>query len=311
MRNKENSNIYKKKSEGLFNSSKIIKDVYDARYDLSQLQILTVDGVLPFLDSEESRLLFFHNIPSVAINNDKEEKSLNKCLVEIRMTTPTLRMISSIINYELEYYEKNQHDDRKCELKTKNYEHYMFGWLTVIGGDVDMNYKNIKDVIIDIETTGKYPWDGKIVCIGCKNCDDFETKIFFDRDEEKLLMEFLKYFNKCEFNRIVGYNVAHDYRFLTSKCIKYRIALKDFQFVKLIDVMKILKEAYHGYNYNQAGTLDEWAKFLVGRGKLLKNRSIKDLLSENRDEEIVEYNTTDVELTYKIYERINQVMVVR
>ena len=39
--------------------------------------------------------------------------------------------------------------------------------------------------------------------------------------------------------------------------------------------------------------------------------SIKDLLSENRDEEIVEYNTTDVELTYKIYERINQVMVVR
>ena len=127
MVDKKNNNTDKKRSKGLFHSSKVIKDVYDAKYDVSQLQILTADGLLPFIDHEESRLLFFHNIPSVAINNDKEEKSLNKCLVEIRMTTPTLRMISSIINYELECYEKNQHDDRKCELKAKNYEHHMFG----------------------------------------------------------------------------------------------------------------------------------------------------------------------------------------
>jgi hypothetical protein len=116
-----------KEAKGLFHSSKILKDVYDAKYDLSQLQILTVDGILPFLDSDEARLLFFHNIPSVAINSDKEEKSLNRCLVEIRMTIPTLKMIYDIITFELGCFQKNQHDDRKCELKTKNYEHYMFG----------------------------------------------------------------------------------------------------------------------------------------------------------------------------------------
>jgi DNA polymerase elongation subunit (family B) len=174
-----------------------------------------------------------------------------------------------------------------------------------------MNSKYSKDLVVDIETTGKFPWDGKIVCIGCKNCDGFETKIFFDRDEEKLIMEFIRFFNEHKFDRIVGYNVAHDYRFLVSKCLKYRIALRDFQFVKLIDVMKILKEAYHGYNYNKPGTLDEWSTFLVGRGKLRINKSVKELLSENRIDEIRQYNQTDVELCFKLYERINQVMVVR
>lgn len=173
-----------------------------------------------------------------------------------------------------------------------------------------MNNKYSKDLVVDIETTGKFPWDGKIVCIGCKNFHSLEIKNFFGRDEEKLVMDFMRFFNEHKFERIVGYNVAHDYRFIVSKCLKYRIALGDFQFVKLIDVMKILKEAYHGYNYNQPGSLDEWGTFLLGRGKLRINKSVKDLLSEDRDEEIVRYNTVDVEITCMIYERINQVMVV-
>ena len=120
----------KKGTDGLFKSSKIIESIFDAKYDLSQLQILSADGLIPFIDStgcEGARLLFFQNIPSVAINTDKQEKSLNRCLVEIRISISTLKMISEIINYELQCFEKDLHDDRKCELKTKNYEHYMFG----------------------------------------------------------------------------------------------------------------------------------------------------------------------------------------
>lgn len=126
MADKKNNTVDQKECMDLFHSSKLLKNVFDAKYDLSQLQILTVDGVLPFLDFNEARLLFFHNIPSVAINNDKEEKSINRCLVELRMTPSTLKMISDIITFELECFEKNKHDDRNCELKTKKFEHQMF-----------------------------------------------------------------------------------------------------------------------------------------------------------------------------------------
>ena len=129
MKNKKYYIGKKKEAKGLFQSSSILKSIYDAKYDLSQLKILTVDGVIPFLDSDGSRLLFFHSIPSIAINNDEEEKCLNKCLVEIRMSTPTLKMISDILNYELQCFENEQRDNKKCELKDKNDEtgQWMFG----------------------------------------------------------------------------------------------------------------------------------------------------------------------------------------
>ena len=169
-----------------------------------------------------------------------------------------------------------------------------------------------QDLVIDIESSGPYPWDGKIVCVGCKNCKDSEVKIFHDDNEEKLIIEFLQYFNRNKFTRLIGYNVAHDYRFLVSKCLKYRIALVDFQYVKLVDVMKILKGSFNGHNFNlnRPGNLNQWSKFLIGRGKLIKDKSVKDLLSENRINEILEYNRVDVELTFQIWDRINQVMVV-
>ena len=118
----------KKGTDGLFKSSKIIESIFDAKYDLSQLQILSADGLIPFIDStgcEGARLLFFQNIPSVAINTDKQEKSLNRCLVEIRISISTLKMISEIINYELECFENARCDKAKCG--TKNNEHVMFG----------------------------------------------------------------------------------------------------------------------------------------------------------------------------------------
>jgi len=125
MKCKKNGN--KKELQRSIKSSKILKDIYDAKYDLSQLRIVTVDGVLPFIDSEEARLLFFHNIPSLSINNDRDEENLNKCLVEIRMTTPTLQMISEILNYELQCFKKNKDNDKNGNIENKYSEQYMFG----------------------------------------------------------------------------------------------------------------------------------------------------------------------------------------
>jgi len=81
----KNNKISKKDSKEEFRLTKIFKNIYDAKYDLTQLQIMTVDGVIPFLDHEESRLLFFHNIPSVTFNNEREEKNIPEPLLLLKM----------------------------------------------------------------------------------------------------------------------------------------------------------------------------------------------------------------------------------
>lgn len=171
------------------------------------------------------------------------------------------------------------------------------------------NMKHDNCLVLDLESTGQ-PWNGRIVCIGCKNVHTGETKTFYDQHEETLIINFLKFFNKHNITELIGYNVHYDFRQIISKCLKFRIKLKEFQYVKLIDIMKLLKEVNHGHNFNQPGKLNEWSRYLLGQEKLSKNGTIKDLLAQGRLIEILDYNRQDVELTYQLWKRIKQVMEV-
>lgn len=164
-------------------------------------------------------------------------------------------------------------------------------------------------LVLDIEATGK-PWNGRIVCLGCKNVKTGELKTFYDSSEEVLIVNFLKYFNHHQFTHLIGYNLAFDYRTIVARCLRYRIKLNQFQYVRLIDVMTLLKEFKHGRNTMPPGKLNHWANYLLGHGKLQKSGSIRDLMSQGRLLEVLEYNRVDVEITYKIWKRINQVMEV-
>lgn len=170
-----------------------------------------------------------------------------------------------------------------------------------------MNQQNF--LVLDLESTGQ-PWDGRIVCISCKDVLTGKTKTFADAREEIIIIDFLRYFNDHEFTKLIAYNAPFDYRQIVAKCIKYRIKLNKFQFVKLVDLMKILKEVKHGHNFNTPGKLNEWSRYILGQEKLSKNGTIKDLLAQGRLLEIIDYNRQDVELAYQLWKRINQVMEV-
>jgi hypothetical protein len=58
LEDKKNNTIGEKEPKGLFHSLKVKKDICDARYDLTQLQILTADGILPFINYDEAQLFF-------------------------------------------------------------------------------------------------------------------------------------------------------------------------------------------------------------------------------------------------------------
>ena len=79
------------------------QETYNVTYDIADLQVLSVDGVLADLNKEEGRLLFFYNLSSVETedNGEGNQNMINKCLVELRMSKSTFMQIADAIARKL------------------------------------------------------------------------------------------------------------------------------------------------------------------------------------------------------------------
>lgn len=168
-----------------------------------------------------------------------------------------------------------------------------------------------KKCIIDIETTSLNPWEGRIICIGLKDIQSGDAIVFQDDHEYTMLMRFFEYFNRRKFNEIIGFNIDFDLRFLTAKALKYKItSANGFFTATSTDVMAILNRYKRLNSTFRWGTLDEWSRFLLGKGKTINGASIPELYRQRRIEEIVKYNENDVEITYELWQCIHTIMEV-
>lgn len=166
----------------------------------------------------------------------------------------------------------------------------------------------MKKCVIDIETESLDPKEGRIVCIGAKDVDSGRTEVFHNEDEKQMLEYFLKYYHEMQFGEIIGYNILFDFRFIFARCLKHGIKSNGFFKSVIIDLMHIMKSVRHIYSYNKAGTLDEWSNFLFESGKIQLPDNMKELYSQGRLSEIIEYNRKDVELTFRLWQRIQEVL---
>ena len=162
--------------------------------------------------------------------------------------------------------------------------------------------------ILDIEATSFHPWSGRIICIGVKDASDGDTQVFYDEDEESLLMQFFRHVNKKQYGEIIGYNLAFDMRFIFARCLWYKIQAYEFFDTVQTDMMMILKNVKKGYNYNQPGTLSDWASALLGKKKLFDNIQVPELYDKGRIQDLIEYNQNDLELTYELWKRVEIVL---
>ena len=167
---------------------------------------------------------------------------------------------------------------------------------------------NMKRCIIDIETEGLEPWKDRIICIGCKNAENGKTTVFFDEEERPILESFVRYYDNNGFSEIIGYNLSFDIRFIFAKCLKYEIPAPRLFNSLFTDVMDNVRAVRKMYSYNRPGKLDEWLQFLFGVGKLEKGDSVKDLFEKREITKIIQYNKQDVDMTYKLWKRIQVVM---
>jgi len=162
----------------------------------------------------------------------------------------------------------------------------------------------IKPVILDIETTGPFPWDSRIICISCIDPDDPENIVTFqDMDEKKMVEDFITWFKDKGFNEVVGFNVSFDTRFIFAKCLRYAIRCGEFVVAEYYDLMDVLRKVKREYVYtiNKAGNMETWVEYLLGERKMLTFEEILKAWKEKRIEDIVEHNRKDVKLLYQIW----------
>mgnify|MGYP001118584100 CR=1 FL=1 len=165
-----------------------------------------------------------------------------------------------------------------------------------------------RKIVLDIETTDLHPANGQLICIGVKETDTGITRVFFDRNERLMVQRFIDFFNKGDFQEVIGYNLFFDTRFIFGKCLRYNIPMGSFYRARYNDLMQTVKSVKNRYSTNRPGSLNSWVKFIFGKSKTLKNASVPHLFHEGKISDIVAYNKMDVTLTHMLWKRVNLVL---
>jgi len=162
--------------------------------------------------------------------------------------------------------------------------------------------------VLDIETEDLDPKEGRIICIGIKDVETGKIIVFYHENEKEMLKAFLEYCKRRNFTEIIGYNVLFDIRFIFAKCLRYGLPANGFFSAAFTDLMSIMRSVRRIYCYNKPGTLQEWVEFIFDDGKMPLSDSIGKLYQKGRITDILNYNKRDVELTYRLWERVRKVL---
>lgn len=172
-----------------------------------------------------------------------------------------------------------------------------------------VNKYEYRSCVLDIETDGELWTGGKIVTISIMDVRLKKIYCFFSDTEELTLIEFLQFFNKNNYNHIIGYNINFDRRYIFAKCMAFRLSATKFFKAKTTDLMIILKGINGGYNFNRPGKLSEWLK-IIGKENPYKSAPIPVLAQQKKYEEIKEYNMGHVQAIHDLWKSINFVLEV-
>ena len=162
-----------------------------------------------------------------------------------------------------------------------------------------------KELLINLETTDLMPTKGKIYSIAFLDLTTpgAQTQIAVSDNEEELIKEFLAYFEAGNFAKLVGYNTAFDYRYIFAKMMQYRLVSKAWKSIALKDVMQIMKQVKESFvfGFNRPGTLDEWGKAILGKGKYgSQDLMLKKYISGDFDY-VKAFQNRQIELTRDLY----------
>ena len=165
-----------------------------------------------------------------------------------------------------------------------------------------------KKCVIDIETESLDPKEGRIICIGTLDVENNKSLVFYDDDEQLLLRRFLDFFHNNNFNEIIGYNLMFDIRYIFARCMKHNIQSNGFFKSEFNDLMHTMKSVRKIWSLNRPGTLEQWSVFLFGKSKRFLSDSVEGKYKAQEIDEIIAYNEQDLQLTFMLWKRIQEVL---
>lgn len=166
-------------------------------------------------------------------------------------------------------------------------------------------------LVYDLESTGLDPWSSALFCIGLKDVQKDRTNVIREDCEEEMVRKFIRYVNRRNFDKVVGYNIGFDDRFIFAKCMKYDIRANGFFHsyeTERVDLMDKMQLPYSSYCMNDSGSLDDWVQYLFGEEKSEDNGDIPAMIERGEYDKVESYCEKDVELTYKLWKRVQSVL---
>jgi hypothetical protein len=100
------------------------KKTCPVKFDLTKVQVFSIDSCIPVLNDEGGRILFVTNVSSISDDEEDEENNTkySQCPVELRMTRSTMQRILSSLAKEVLTYDR--YEKKKTELEENLKKHH-------------------------------------------------------------------------------------------------------------------------------------------------------------------------------------------
>ena len=162
-----------------------------------------------------------------------------------------------------------------------------------------------KSLVLDIETTGTTVTKSRLMSIGFLDPSE-ETPIpnvFIDENEEKVLQQFIDFYESGGYTEIIGFNLPFDFRFLFVKLMRYRMQAPNFLASRIYDLQDVFNKVRPGqvFGRNKSEKMDAWVGHLFGLEKTLTIKELFSAWKKKEFDKIIEYNGNDVVLTYALW----------
>ena len=163
-----------------------------------------------------------------------------------------------------------------------------------------------KELLINIETTGVKPWESRIYSIAFQDLSTpgAEPIVLTNNSEENLINDFLGIFDSIAPAKLLGFKLTFDHRFIFAKMMLYRVPNKAFKNIEMLDVKQIMDQVQEKFVYfpSKIGTLDNWGKMLLGKGKLGTQELMLRKYISGDYEYVKAFQLRQLEITKGIYD---------
>lgn len=200
--------------------------------------------------------------------------------------------------------------------------------------------RNLRKCLLDIENDDSLDVMNTLKPITCITCYDsyldksvtlvwkpsieikeeknHKSSYYYFNSEKDLLNIFIKFIVKTDPDLLIGFNVNFDLTYIINRCKKLNLNINQISPMNykkidkfgvkvygrvILDMRKLLKRNFirkELFSYS----LDNVAKYLIGKGKLEVNKSKGELWRENLDL-LIKYNVEDVMLLKEIDDKLN------